>query len=114
MFTVTEQAGNMVKYLLDKQQASGTIRIFLQPSCCGGATLGMALDEPKEDDATFIDQGISFTINKVLFEEVRPIGIDFVESPDGSGFAITSNLSAGGGCSSGGCSSGGCSDGGCR
>lgn len=108
MFTVTEKAGNMIKDFLKMQQGPGVVRILLQPGCCGGATLGMALDEPGENDVTFIDQGITFAIDKALFEEVKPIGIDFVESPSGSGFALTSNLPAGGECSSGGCSSGGC------
>ena len=109
MFTVTEKAGNMIKDFLEKQQGPSVVRTFLQPGCCGGATLGMALDGPGEDDVTFIDQGITFAIDKALFERVRPIGIDFVDSPGGSGFMLASNLPAGGGCSSG----GGCPDGGC-
>lgn len=110
MLTVSEKASNMIKDFLEKQQGPSVVRIFLQPGCCGGATLGMALDEPGEDDATFIDQGITFAIDKALFESVKPIGIDFVDSPGGSGFMLASNLPGGGGCSSGGdgCSSGGC------
>jgi Fe-S cluster assembly iron-binding protein IscA len=65
----------------------------------------MALDEPQENDATFTDQGITFVIEKALFNQVKPINIDFIESPEGSGFALTSSLSKNGGCSSegGGC-----------
>jgi Fe-S cluster assembly iron-binding protein IscA len=58
----------------------------------------MALDEPKESDVTFNDQGIMFAIEKDLFEQADPIGIDFVETPDGSGFSLTSNLTKNGGC----------------
>jgi iron-sulfur cluster assembly protein len=61
----------------------------------------MALDEPqKEKDLTFTEQGVSFAIDKDLMEKVKPIMIDFVESPDGSGFKITSSLAAGAGCGS--------------
>lgn len=60
--------------------------------------MGMALDEPMEEDMVFSDKGIKFTIDKKLFEEVKPISIDFVESPRGSGFKLTSNLAAGAGC----------------
>ncbi len=58
----------------------------------------MALDEPMEEDMVFSDKGIKFTIDKKLFEEVKPISIDFVESPRGSGFKLTSKLAVGTGC----------------
>jgi iron-sulfur cluster assembly protein len=58
----------------------------------------MALDEPKENDLTFADQGITFAIEKSLFQEAKPIRIDFAESPSGSGFEFTSSLGSGGGC----------------
>jgi len=32
----------------------------------------MVLDEPKADDEIFKEAGISFTINKKLYEEVKP------------------------------------------
>lgn len=113
MFTVSEKAGNMIKDFLKNQEGPNIVRVFLQPGCCGGASLGMALDKQAESDVTFVDQEITFVIDRALFEEVRPIAVDFVESPQGSGFAVTSRLSTGGGCSSGGCSSGGCSGGEC-
>ena len=59
----------------------------------------MALDEPKASDVTFDDKGIKFAIEKNLFEQADPIGIDFVETPGGAGFSLTSNLPKnGGGC----------------
>lgn len=113
MFTVSEKASNMIKDFLKNQEGPGIVRVFVQPGCCGGASLGMALDAQAESDVTFVDQGLTFVIDKALFEEIRPIGIDFVESPQGSGFLITSSLQTGGGCGSGGCSSEGCSGGEC-
>ena len=58
----------------------------------------MALDEPKDNDVTFTDQGITFAIEKDLFEQAKPIGVDFVESPDGAGFSLTSSLPTSKGC----------------
>jgi iron-sulfur cluster assembly protein len=58
----------------------------------------MALDEPKTNDVAFIDQGITFTIERALFEEAKPIRLDFVESPGKSGFQLASSLPAGSGC----------------
>lgn len=59
----------------------------------------MALDESqKEKDVTFMDQGITFAVEKDLYEKTKPIRLDFVESASGSGFKITSSLPSGGGC----------------
>jgi len=60
----------------------------------------MALDEPKEDDEILKDNGITYLVNKGLFKQVKPINVDFLESAMGSGFSISSNLSAGGACGS--------------
>jgi hypothetical protein len=51
--------------------------------------LGMALDEPKKSDVTFTDRGIQYLIDKDLFDEVKPVTIDF----SGSDFRLTSSLS---------------------
>lgn len=62
----------------------------------------MALDESNESDETFKVNGLTFMIEKDLFETVKPVKIDFIETPRGSGYAIESNLRSGGeGC--GGC-----------
>ncbi len=52
----------------------------------------MALDEPKEHDLTFSDRGVTFTIDKDLFERLKSIQIDFKDS----GFQITSGVPVGG------------------
>ena len=65
----------------------------------------MALDEPRENDETFSEKGITFLVDKVLFEDVKPISVDFVESEMGAGFMVKSALSdRNAGCGSGSCS----------
>jgi Fe-S cluster assembly iron-binding protein IscA len=63
----------------------------------------MALDEPKETDEIVENDGITYMINKELYEQVKPISVDFTESAYGSGFAIRSSLKQASG--SGGCGS---------
>jgi iron-sulfur cluster assembly protein len=57
----------------------------------------MALDEPGNDDEVFDEKGTKFVIEKDLFNQAKPINVDFVETPQGSGFRLTSSLSAAGG-----------------
>ena len=54
--------------------------------------MGMALDEPKDDDQVFEESGVTYVINKDLLEQVKPVNVDFVESPRGSGYRITANI----------------------
>jgi len=60
----------------------------------------MALDEPKENDEIIEESGIKYLIEKDLYERVKPINVDFVESAMGSGFSITSAMSMGSSCGS--------------
>jgi iron-sulfur cluster assembly protein len=54
--------------------------------------LGLALDEPKENDTSFEDRGITFIVDKEFLEQIKPVTIDYVTTPTGEGFNISSNL----------------------
>jgi iron-sulfur cluster assembly protein len=60
----------------------------------------MALDESTTNDEVFEDQGIKFLVEKTLFEKVKPITVDFITTPMGAGFRLTSNLSQESACGS--------------
>ncbi len=60
----------------------------------------MALDEPKENDEIFKENGVTYLIEKDLYERVQPINVDFIDSAMGSGFSITSAMSKGNACGS--------------
>ncbi|MCD6577260.1 MAG: hypothetical protein J7K66_04515 [Anaerolineaceae bacterium] len=55
----------------------------------------MSLDEAKEEDKVFEKDDITFVIDKQLFDQVKPVNIDFTTTYMGSGFSITSSLSGG-------------------
>jgi Fe-S cluster assembly iron-binding protein IscA len=60
----------------------------------------MALDESTTNDQIFEEQGVTYVVDKELFEQVKPIGIDFITTPRGSGFKLTSSMSADSACGS--------------
>lgn len=64
----------------------------------------MVLDEPREEDQIFNLKGITYLVEKELYERAKPIMIDYVVSPFGSGFQIRSNLNLGGASCGGSCS----------
>jgi len=58
----------------------------------------MALDEPKEGDQHFEEDGITFLVDRQLFDRVKPIRIDFMASKRASGFTVSGSLPAKGRC----------------
>ncbi|MFH1242844.1 MAG: hypothetical protein V1689_10850 [Pseudomonadota bacterium] len=60
----------------------------------------MALDESRENDEIFDDRELTYIIDKELYDRVKPIKVDYVNTPMGSGFNIASNMKAQASCSS--------------
>jgi len=60
----------------------------------------MALDEPHKDDEVIDEKEIKFVIEKDLLNQVKPINIDFITTPQGAGFKLDSSLPKGDGCGS--------------
>jgi Fe-S cluster assembly iron-binding protein IscA len=71
--------------------------------------LGLALDEPKENDKVYNQSDLTFLVEESLLETCGSINVEYVEAGPRSGFGISSaNPVGGGGCSSGSCGSGSC------
>lgn len=104
MLTLKDNARKeFTEYFKDKDITP--IRIYLA-SGCGGARLGLALDEAVETDATVKDGEFTFVIDKELLDTTGAITID--ADKGGAGFTVTPEHplpAATGGC--GGCC-GGC------
>ncbi len=68
--------------------------------------MGLALDEPKEDEIVFQDGVVTLLADSPLQEQIIAAGglnVDFVQDPwGGAGFKLT--LAQAADCSSGGCS----------
>lgn len=60
----------------------------------------MALDESRESDELFDNNGIQFIIDRELLEDVKPVFVDYVTSAMGTGFSIKSNMKASSACGS--------------
>ncbi len=60
----------------------------------------MALDEPKESDDVFKENGITYLMDKELLKDVNPVIVDFVSTAAGGGFKISSKLTENNNCGS--------------
>jgi Fe-S cluster assembly iron-binding protein IscA len=94
MLKVTESAiKKIAEYFKDREVKP--IRIFLHGGGCGGPSLAMVLDEPKDSDNVFDIDGFKFIIDKEFMNEAEPIKIDFTRS----GFQFYCSLEFEEGCS---------------
>lgn len=95
MFQVTPAASSQVKEYFKGKETS-PIRIFLNNGC-GGPGLAMAVDEPLANDEVYEIEGMKYLIDKDLFQQAKPITIDFANV----GFKIESPMKfeSTGGCS---------------
>jgi iron-sulfur cluster assembly protein len=60
--------------------------------------MGMALDEPKEDDKVFEFGGITYLVETSVIDQVSPLTVDFLDDGTRCGFSITTKLSKPGSC----------------
>ncbi len=114
MLEVTEMAGQKLKAYLEENKIESAVRVALM-SGCGGPSLGLALDEAKETDATADQGGVQVIIDNDLLGQCGAVRVDFTKGSGcgcSSGFSVTSstplsgtNGGCGGSCSSGGCGS---------
>jgi iron-sulfur cluster assembly protein len=60
--------------------------------------MGMALDEPKENDKVFELGGITYLVETCVIDQVSPLTVDFLDDGTRCGFSITTKLSKPGSC----------------
>ena len=109
MFEVTESATQNLKSYMEQNNIESALRIAIMSGGWAGPSLGLALDEPKENDEKYEQDGITFLVDNNVLDPCGSIKVDFIDAGMRSGFSISSERPLGGGnegCSSGGCSSG--------
>ena len=92
MFEVTEKASDMIKNFLKDRENLPAIRLMLAQGGWSGPQLGLALDELRDDDESFDDRGLTFVVEKEFYEKIKPVTIDYVTTPTGEGFQISSSM----------------------
>jgi iron-sulfur cluster assembly accessory protein len=103
MVTLTEIATEKVRGLLAQQEAEGEVglRVGVRGGGCSGFQYALALDERRDDDHVFDDDGIRLLVDRASLQYVDGSQVDFTESLMGSGFEVNNpNVVAACGCGS--------------
>ncbi|OPY04038.1 MAG: Iron-sulfur cluster insertion protein ErpA [Syntrophorhabdus sp. PtaB.Bin184] len=92
MFEVSQEASDRIKQFLKEQENPRPIRILTTEGGWRGLYLVMAMDDQKEDDEVLTDRGVTFLVQKRLFERAKPIRIAYTHSTLGDGYILESQL----------------------
>ncbi len=117
MLTLTEAASRKLADVLAQQSEHGQsylgVRLSAMSGCCSGPQYGLSLAERTQDgDWVGESGGIKVLVDPESAPLLSGIRVDYVETPEGSGFTIENpevlpEKQASGGCGGGGCTCGG-------
>jgi iron-sulfur cluster insertion protein len=103
MITITTDAAKKIKTIIDEEDPSLKLRVFVQGGGCTGFQYGFSIEEhpPAEDDFTFEKDGISVVIDSMSMQYMTEAEIDYTQSLMGANFTIRNpNVKATCGCGS--------------
>ena len=82
MFEVTSTALENLKSYLSQNKIDSAIRIALMQGGWAGPSLGLALDESKENDKIFEENELTFLVDEGLLDTCGAIKVDFIDAGD--------------------------------
>ena len=103
MITISDSAAKKIKSIIDEEDSSLKLRVFVQGGGCSGFQYGFTLEEqpPAEDDLTFEKDGIGVVVDSMSMQYMREAEVDYKEDLMGASFTIKNpNVTATCGCGS--------------
>jgi iron-sulfur cluster insertion protein len=103
MVTISNSAVKKIKSIINEEDSSLKLRVFVQGGGCSGFQYGFSLEElpPADDDFTFDKDGIGVVIDSMSMQYMNEAEIDYKEDLMGASFTIKNpNATATCGCGS--------------
>jgi iron-sulfur cluster insertion protein len=103
MITISDSAAKKIKSIIDEEDSSLKLRVFVQGGGCSGFQYGFTLEElpPAEDDLTFEKDGIGVVVDNISMQYMNEAEVDYKEDLMGASFTIKNpNVTATCGCGS--------------
>jgi iron-sulfur cluster insertion protein len=89
MITVTSSAEAKIRELMQEEQDTIGLRVYVKGGGCHGYQYGMAFESKMSDDDTVVEMG---NVKVLMDSQSAPLlvgcEVDYVDSVGGSGFAI--------------------------
>jgi iron-sulfur cluster insertion protein len=89
MITITSNAEEKIRELMQEEKDSVGLRVFVKGGGCHGYQYGMSFESKVGDDDTVIEKG---DVSVIMDSQSAPLlsgaEVDYVDSIQGSGFAV--------------------------
>lgn len=103
MITISDSAAKKIKSIINEEDSSLKLRVFVQGGGCSGFQYGFSLEElpPADDDLTFEKNDVQVVIDSMSMQYLNEAVIDYKENLMGASFTIKNpNVTATCGCGS--------------
>ena len=103
MINISNNAAKKIKSIIDEEDSSLMLRIFVQGGGCSGFQYGFTLEDhqPNEDDFTFEKDGVKVIVDAMSLQYLNEAEIDYEQTLMGAEFKIRNpNVKATCGCGS--------------
>ena len=89
MITVSSMAENKIRELMQEEQDSIGLRVFVKGGGCHGYQYGMAFESKMSEDDTVVEKGdVKIIMDSQSAPMLAGAEVDYVDTLQGSGFAI--------------------------
>lgn len=85
---VTNLAKDKLKDLLEEKKTDKSLRVFIAGYGWGGPSIGLALEEPKEDDLQLEVDDLNFAVEDGVSSMYRVLTVDYSDSWMKRGFSV--------------------------
>ncbi len=82
--TNKETCDEIRQILVEQSDKPQAVRVFMAGMACSGPNFGLGLDTPNENDYEEEVEGVTFVIEKNLYDTLGEIGIEWM----GSGYSV--------------------------
>lgn len=84
---ITDEAKNFLLLMLKENDAKN-IKVFSNGGGCCGPSIGLALDQPEEDDIVEEINEINVAFEKAIYKDVEKVTIGYQQTPQGEGLVL--------------------------
>jgi len=103
VINISDSAAKKIKSIINEEDSSLKLRVFVQGGGCSGFQYGFSLEElpPADDDFTFEKDDVQVVIDSMSMQYLNEAEIDYKEDLMGASFTIKNpNVTATCGCGS--------------
>lgn len=91
MIKLTPEAIQSIKAYLEEKGVSAPIRVDLQSTGCCDPSLGLCIDQLRDQDLVHESDGLTLIIDSQTLQTVGEVNIAYADEGDKEGFVITSS-----------------------